>query len=89
MYIDVLSIGTCAQVLASVPAVFGKDVLGVFQMEQRPELGVAFEDDMASAASVAAVRAAFRVLFASEEVHGTCAAFARAAENLHVIDKIG
>ena len=44
-------------------AVFGKDMLGVFEVEERPALFVAAQDDMSATAAVAAVGAGFGVVF--------------------------
>ena len=89
-HIDVGIIASRARKLVSASGhtVVGKHMLGVAQVEQGPELGVAAQNHIAAAPAVAAVGAAFRDVFLAAEVQRTRTALARAAENLHIINEI-
>ena len=77
-----------ALVLATVATMLGKDVSLVLQVEQRPVVMVAAQDDAATLAAVAAVRPAIRIVLHVAQVHGASAALARAAQNLHIVNEI-
>jgi len=61
----------------------------VLEVDQRPVLAVAAQDDAASVASVSAVRAAEFDEFLAAEMAGAGAAFTGAAEYFHVVDEVG
>ena len=77
------------QVLTSVLTVFSKDMLGIFEVEQRPTLAVASQNDMSATTSVSAIRASLCVIFYSKEVGRTCSALARTDKDFDVVYKIG
>jgi len=85
---DILALGAGAQVFAAALAVGREQVLAVLQVQQGPELGVAFENDMAAAAAVAAVGAAIGQALGPEEMVRAGPALARAARNFNVVDKV-
>ena len=70
-------------------AVLAEDVTLVLEVDQRPVLTVAAQDDAASVASVSAVRAAEFDEFLAAEMAGAGAAFTGAAEYFHVVDEVG
>jgi hypothetical protein len=59
----VASGASSAEVLASVFAVFGKHVFGIFEVQERPALAVSSENDMSSPSAVASVGACFGIVF--------------------------
>ena len=66
----------------------GEDMTLVFQMEQRPVVVVAAQDDAAAVAAVAAVGATIGLILHMAQVHGPSAAFARTAVYLHIVYKV-
>jgi hypothetical protein len=85
---NILALSTGAQVTAAALAILGKKVLAVLQVQQRPELGTALQDNVAAPTPVAAVGAAVGQALGPEEVVRARAAFARAAGNLDVVDEV-
>jgi hypothetical protein len=69
-------------------AVTGPDVFFVFQMDQRPELGVYFQDDMPASASVASVGASFGNKFSPQQMGGTGASVSGFTKDFYIVYKI-
>ena len=86
--VDVVASGTRELVFAAWNTVACEDVLGVTQVEQCPKLGVAAQDDVATATAVAAVGTALGDVFLPAEVQRTRTSFARSAEYLDVINEV-
>ena len=86
--IDIVAGSASQLVLASGHAIAGKQMLGVAQMKQSPKLGVTAQDDVAAATAVAAVGTALGNVFLTAEMQRARTAFARAAEYLHIINKV-
>ena len=74
--------------VAALAAVGRHDMLLVFQVEQRPEVAVASEDNAAALAAIAAVRTALGQVFGAVEVHTACAALSRTAVNLYIVYEV-
>ena len=77
-----------ALVLRAVAAVFGEYVTVVLQVQQGPVVAVAPQDDMASSASVASVGTAIGDVLLAAQMYRAASAFAGAAVDFHVINKI-
>ena len=88
LYHDILALRTGAQVGAAALAVLGKEVLAVLQVQQRPELRAAFENNVATAATIATIGATIRQALGPEEVVRTCPPLTRAAGDFNVIDEV-
>ena len=69
-------------------AVTGEDVLPVFEVQQRPHLGIALQDHMASPSAVSAVRSALGGRPIAVHVRAARTALSRAAAELDVVDEI-
>jgi hypothetical protein len=67
---------------------FGKDVTLVLQVQQRPIVVVATQDDAAAFTTVTPVGAAVRVILHMAQVHGALAAFAAATVYLDVVYEV-
>ena len=74
---------------AAGAAVSGEDVALVAQVEEGPVIAVAAQIDVAAAASVAAVGAAFWDVLGAVHMHGAASTFSGAAYYLDVVDEIG
>jgi hypothetical protein len=61
----------------------------VAQVEQGPIIAVTAEDDMPTAASVAAVGTTIGIIFYTAHVCASASAFARAAVYFYIVDEIG
>jgi hypothetical protein len=59
----VLPISACASILAAVFSVFGLKVTIKFKVQKGPQVGVSFEDDMATSSAIPAVGSAFGDVF--------------------------
>lgn len=57
-------------------------------MQQRPQVAVAFEDDMCAAAAIPTVRPAHGSELVAQEVLISCAAMATTAKNTNLVYKI-
>src|SRR5690606_29593537 len=55
-------------------AIFSNDVLAVFQVKQRPELSVSFQDNITPTAAIAAIRSALGIEFFSMKMKTSCTA---------------
>jgi hypothetical protein len=66
----------------------GNDVPRVFQMQKRPVLGVATNDDVASTAAITAIWTTLSRHSIPHEMRRTRSASARTAADLHIINKI-
>ena len=69
-------------------AVFGELVTLIFEVDERPVLLVALQDDAPALAAIAAVGAAESHEFLAPEMRRAAAAVSRTGEYLYVIDKI-
>ena len=78
-----------AEILAAMFAVFGKDVLGVFEVKESPALGGAAQYDVPSTATIAAVGSRLGVVFHPQQVCRPSTALARAHQDLYIVYKIG
>ena len=78
-----------AEVLATVFAVFGKDMLGVLQVQQRPALRGAAQYHMAATSAVATVGTGFGVVLHPQQMGAAGASFARTDEYFNVVYKVG
>ena len=89
-HIDVRVLSVCTVlVLASARfTVLSDDVAGVLEVQQRPILGIASNDDVPSASTVTAVGAALRRHPVAHEMRRAGAALPRAAANLDVINEV-
>ena len=84
----VLAILAEAAVLRAAFAVSGQHVSLVLEVQQRPVVAVAAQDDVAAASAVAAVGSALGHVLGAVHVCGTPAALARAAVYLHVVNEV-
>lgn len=64
------------------------DMLAVFQVDEGPELWISPENDMASAAAVTSVWAAFWDVFGPVKMHRTCTSVTGDAVDLDVVYEI-
>jgi hypothetical protein len=78
-----------ALVTATVASILGKDMALVLQMQQRPVIVVAPQDDAPAATSIASVRASIGLVLHVAQVHRPLAALSRAAIYLYVVYKVG
>ena len=85
---DILALGASAQVFAAVFAGLSNQVLLVLQVEQGPELGAAFQNNVAAAPAVAAVGAAVGQALSPEEMVRARPSPTRAAVDLNVVDEV-
>ena len=84
----ILSVLAEAAALAAATAVGSHDVALVLEVQQRPEVAVALQDNMPAASAVAAVRTAFRHILGAMKVHATGTALSRAAVYLNVVYEV-
>jgi hypothetical protein len=63
-------------------------MLSVFQMQQRPQLGVALDDDMTTPAAISTIWSTSGNKFLSSKVSTASTAFAGTATDFYVINKI-
>ena len=84
----ILTILTETATLATTATVRCHDMFLVFEMQQRPQITIALQDNMSSTASITSIRTAFGHIFGAMKVHTTCTSLARTAINLNVIDEI-
>ena len=75
-------------VLSAVAAMLSKDMAFVLQMQQRPVVMVATQDDATALAAIAAVRSPVRVVLHVTQVHGATTALTRTTVNLYVVNEI-
>src|SRR5690606_23833960 len=73
---------------APVFAVFGQYIFEVSEVEQGPEVAVAFEDDVSAAAAVATIGATEGGEFISHEVFAAWSAVSASAEDPDLVNKI-
>ena len=85
---DVLAVRAVAIVSAPTTPDGGLDVLSVFQVQERPHLVVAFQNDVAAASSIAPVRASLGDATRSVEMSTSRAALTGSTENLDVINEV-
>jgi len=85
---DVLAVRPVAIVSASAAANRCFDVLAVFQVQERPHLVVAFQNDVAAAPSIAPVGTPFGDATRSVEMRTSRAALTGGTENFDVIDEV-
>ena len=85
---DVLTVRTVAIVSAPTTPDGGLDVLSVFQMQERPHLVVAFQNDVSAASSIATVRATLGDASRSVEMRTSRATLTGSTENLDVVDEV-
>ena len=84
----VLAVLAEAAVLRAAFAVSGEHVALVLQVQQRPVVAVAAQDDVAAASTVASVGSALGHVLGSVHVCGTPSTLARAAVYLHVVYEV-
>ena len=85
---SVLAVLAEAEVGGAVATVFCEDVLGIAEVQQRPQVAVAAQDDVAAFAAVAAVGTRFGVLCRTGEVRRACPAISGAAEYVDQINEV-
>ena len=88
VHIDIFAVGSVALVPPAIAAVPGEDVAFVFQVQQRPVIMIAAQDDVAAPAAVAAVRAAVGVVLDVLQVHRPSPALTRTTQYLYVVYEI-
>ena len=74
--------------LLRVAAVVGPYYLAVPKVDERPELGIHPQDDVAAAAAVSAVRTALGDVFCPVKVGASGSAVPACAENAHVVYEV-
>jgi hypothetical protein len=57
-------------------------------VEERPEVAIATQDDVASASAIASIRACHRIEFGPHEMAAACASVSASAENAYLVNKI-
>ena len=75
-------------VASAVAAMLRKDMTLVFQVEQRPVVVVATQDDATTLTAVATVGTAVRIVFHMLQVHAALTALTRAAHDFYVVYEI-
>ncbi len=73
---------------AAALTVLGDHVLGVAQMQQRPQLGIGAQDDVAAATTVTTIRAAPGDVLLAPHVAAARATLAGAAFDLDLVDEV-
>ena len=86
---DILTVLAETLVASTGLSIFGHQVFGVFQMQQRPQLGITAQDDVTAASAVTAVRTALGDVLRPVKVHRSRAAVSRCAVYLYVVYEIG
>ena len=86
--VDIGTIGAMLVLSSPGVAMTGNYVPRVFQMQKRPVLGIAANDDVASTAAITAIRTTLGRHSIPHEVSRTRPASARTAADLNVINKI-
>ena len=90
-YFDDLVFSVLAEraALSAFAAIGCHDMLLVLEVQQRPEVTVATQDDRPAFTAITAVGTSLGQVFGSVQVHTARAALTGAAINLHIVDKIG
>ena len=83
-----LAVGAMTLVAPTIASMLCTHMTLIFQVEQGPVVMVAAQDDTAAIATVAAIRTTVGLVLHVTKVHGTFAAFTRAAIYLHIVYKI-
>src|SRR6185312_1769398 len=84
----VFPIGAFHQLIRAIFAIGGHNMLAVFKMDKRPELFVAAQNNIATAASIASIRTAFGNFFVAVKVHRTCTTFPGTTTDFYIVYKI-
>ena len=85
---DIFTVGSVAACTHTAFARTRINVLAVLEMQQSPQLGIALEDDVPAATTVAPVGPAFLHEFFAAKRHGSAAPVAGAEHNLHIVHKV-
>ena len=84
-----LAVCACHERTAAILAVARNDMFAKLQVKECPELGIAAQNNITSAAAIAAVWSAARIHLGTVKMPAARAALSAAATNLHIVNKIG